>query len=51
MLTGAYDGYYRFDSLQIGGKSLEKVVKGELAALSFIDRTTYPFFIKRALGG
>jgi hypothetical protein len=50
-LTGAFDKFYRFDSLHIGGKKCKKVVKGELVSLSFMDISTYPFFIKRALGG
>lgn len=51
ILTGAFDKFYRFDSIEIGGKKCEKVIKGELASLSFMDISTYPFFIKRALGG
>ena len=50
ILSESFDSFYRFDSLQIGGRSCEKVVKGEIAALSFVDRETFPYFIRRAIG-
>jgi hypothetical protein len=50
ILSESFDNFYRFDSIEIGCRKCEKVVKGEIAALSFIDRDTYPYFIRRAIG-
>jgi hypothetical protein len=47
-ITKNFEKFFRFDDIQIGGKRVPKAVAGELVALSFKDRNSYPFFLKKS---
>ena len=48
-ISNNFDKFFRFEDIEIGWKRVAKAVAGELVSLSFVDPSTYPFFLKKAI--